>query len=156
MSTKFVKSFNTLTGQMTLFKEDRDDGVLAETLQINCKDMSTTQFTVEAYDECESVTIEKPIMDSLTVPLGYSLQLHDPYHVPTLRQTNGKPAPWCAQNLSVTAEYTTPAGVPVDGVFDVYSPDKWTVAKGVKLAKRKEVKTTDIRCITHLRQWAVE
>jgi hypothetical protein len=71
MSTKFVESFNALTGGMYLMTRERHD--TSETLQINCKDMSSTEFVVEPYDECETATITAPFMEGLTMPLGYSL-----------------------------------------------------------------------------------
>ena len=72
-STKFVESFNALTGKLSLMKRDKNDGVLSETLHINCKDMTPTDFVVEAYDECEHASIDAPYMADLTIPLGYSL-----------------------------------------------------------------------------------
>ena len=79
-STKFVKSFDTLTGAITLQKADRDDGEIEETLEVSCRSTLAdtgrtvkTEFTVEAYDECESVTIDDPYMEFIKMPLGYAL-----------------------------------------------------------------------------------
>ena len=59
--------------------------------------------------------------------------------------------------MSLTAEFKAASGHSVPDVLDVYAPDTWTVLKGKKLAaKRREVQTTDITCINHLRNWARE
>jgi hypothetical protein len=76
--TRFVHTFDTFTGDMTLLKAARDDGHLSETLKVSCSSLGNsraveTEFTVEAYDECEGVTIERPYMSSIEMPLGYAL-----------------------------------------------------------------------------------
>jgi hypothetical protein len=160
-STKFVESFDTFTGELTLLKTDRDDGYVSETLKISCSSLGNsraveTEFTVEAYDECESVTIDRPYMASIDMPLGYALQMPDAYVKPVLRNAAGEPAEACGKNLALTAQLKTSRGRPIDDVLDVYAPDNWTVIRGKKLDSRREVQTTDISCISHLRAWARE
>jgi hypothetical protein len=77
----------------------------------------------------------------------------DPYLLPILKDAEGAPVRGCGENLTVTAKVS---GKNKDGIVDVYSPDYWNVVKGKKLAKKMEVKTTDIHCIEHLRDMAHE
>jgi hypothetical protein len=79
----------------------------------------------------------------------------DPYSMPIMRDAKGKEAKRCGSNLTVTGKLMKAGGKIIDDVLDVYSPDHWNVIKGMKIAK-KEMQTTDIHCITHLRHMAFE
>ena len=81
-------------------KADRDDGHVSEALKISCSSLGSsrtveTEFTVEAYDACEGVTIDRPWMADIKMPLGYALQLPNAYIKPALRTATGGLADAC-------------------------------------------------------------